>query len=132
MKLYSRLDIDRRSPNHIHIRNFHARYTATEYRLAVGKKRGMPRKMRYLRPMNDTDQRSMQILIEGYRTMSPDRKLRQVVELTQAAQKMALARIRTQYGPLDDREETIRLAALWLPRETLIKYLGWDPAEKGL
>jgi hypothetical protein len=63
--------------------------------------------------------------------MSPARKLQQVVELTQAAQKMALTRIRKQYGPMSEREETIRLAALWLPRDAMKRYLCWDPVEKG-
>jgi hypothetical protein len=81
--------------------------------------------------MNDTSQQAEEILFREYRSMSPEKKLQQVVALTKMAQKMALTRLREQYGPMSDREETIRLAALWLPRETMIKFLGWDPVEKG-
>jgi hypothetical protein len=81
--------------------------------------------------MNDTSQQAEEILFRAYRLMPPEKKLQQVVALTQMAQKMALTRLREQYGPMSDREETIRLAALWMPRETMIKYLEWDPVEKG-
>ena len=81
--------------------------------------------------MNDTSEKAEEILLREYRRMAPEAKLRQVVALTQMAQKMALTRIREQYGPMSDREETIRLAALWLPRETMMKFLQWDPLEKG-
>ncbi len=81
--------------------------------------------------MNDTSQQAQQILFREYRLMAPEAKLQQVVALTQMAQRMALTRIRQQYGEMSEREETIRLAALWLPRETMIKYLNWDPVEKG-
>jgi hypothetical protein len=81
--------------------------------------------------MNDTSQRAEQILIEGYRVMSPAQKFQQVSAMNQAVRKMALTRIRAQYHPTSEREETIRLAALWLPRDTMIKFLNWDPEEKG-
>jgi hypothetical protein len=81
--------------------------------------------------MNDTSEQAEEILLREYRQMAPEAKLRQVVALTQMAQKMALTRLREQYGPMSDREETIRLAALWLPRETMMRFLDWDPLEKG-
>ena len=81
--------------------------------------------------MNETSRQAEEILFREYRSMAPETKLQQVVALTQMARKMALTRIREQYGEMSEREETIRLAALWLPRETMIKFLNWDPAEKG-
>lgn len=81
--------------------------------------------------MNDTSRLSDQILTAGYGAMSSARKLQQVVELTQSAQTMALTRLRSQYGPMSEREETLRLAALWLPRKDMIRFLNWDPVEKG-
>lgn len=81
--------------------------------------------------MNDTTSSAEEILIEGYRSMSPERKLRQVTSLTQLAQRMALTRLRSQYGVMSENEERLRLAALWLPRETMVKLFGWDPVKKG-
>ena len=82
--------------------------------------------------MNDTSSWAEKILIEGYRSMPPAKKLQQVSALTQAARRMALTRLRETYGVMSEREEKIRLAALWLPRETMIKLFDWDPREKGL
>ena len=59
------------------------------------------------------------------------RKMRQIVALTQTVQRMALARLRKQYGKMDEQEERLRLAALWLPRETMIRLFGWDPVKRG-
>lgn len=65
---------------------------------------------------NDTSKQAEQILIEGYRSMSPARKIQQVVALTKTVQRLALTRIRHQYKTISTREEKLRLAALWLPK----------------
>lgn len=80
---------------------------------------------------NDTPPHIEEMLIEIYRQMTPAQKMRQVSQLTLAVQQMALARIKKQYGPCSDRELQLRLAALWLDRETMIKVFQWDPEEKG-
>jgi hypothetical protein len=80
---------------------------------------------------NDTSLDAENILIEGYRSMAPERKLQQVVSLTQMTQRMALSRIRAQYGEISQHEEQLRLAALWLSRETMMHFFNWDPVEKG-
>jgi hypothetical protein len=81
--------------------------------------------------ITDTSEAAEKILIEGYRNMPAHKKLEQVTALTQMVQKMALSRIRLQYGDLSERELRLRLAALWLPRETMIKLFDWDPEIKG-
>jgi len=41
-------------------------------------------------------------------------------------------RIQARYGPdLTERELRLRLAALWLDRETMIEAFGWDPEVEG-
>jgi N-glycosylase/DNA lyase len=72
-----------------------------------------------------------EILIEGYRRMSPQQKLKRVTEMTKAVQQLALARIQQQYGPCSEREQRLRLAALWLDRETMIRVFDWDPEVEG-
>jgi hypothetical protein len=79
----------------------------------------------------DTHPDIQKILIEGYRKMSPQQKLRRVNELTIAVQQLALARIRKQYTNSPEREQRLRLASLWLDRETMMKVFQWDPQEKG-
>ena len=80
---------------------------------------------------NDTSPEMEKILIEGYRSMPPEQKLRQVTALTLMVQRLALTRIREQYGTLTEKEEKLRLAALWLPREDMIRWFDWDPEIKG-
>ena len=63
--------------------------------------------------------------------MSAQQKLERVGELTKAVQQLALARIRKQYGELSDHEQQLRLAALWLDRDTMIRVFQWDPRRKG-
>jgi hypothetical protein len=81
--------------------------------------------------VNDTSPRIQNILIAGYRRMSPQQKFKRVSELTKAVQQLALARIRKQYGMLSEREQHLRLASLWLDRDTMIRVFQWDPQEEG-
>ena len=80
----------------------------------------------------DTPPDIEEMILEHYRRMMPQEKLALVIDLNRAAQAMAAARIRAQYGPdLPERELNLRLAALWLDRETMIKAFGWDPEVEG-
>ena len=81
---------------------------------------------------SDTPPEIEEILLEGYRRMAPHEKLQRVMELNEAVRQMALARIRSTYGSdLSEREERLRLAALWLDRETMIRVFDWDPEVHG-
>ena len=79
----------------------------------------------------DTSPSTQKLLIAGYRRMSPQQKLKRVSELTKAIQQLALARIHRQYGSLPEREQRLRLASLWLDRETMIRVFNWDPRQEG-
>ena len=80
----------------------------------------------------DTPPDIEEIVLEGYRRMTPAQKLQRVVELGAAAQAMATARIRDRYGSeISERDLRLRLAALQLDRQTMIKVFDWDPEEKG-
>jgi hypothetical protein len=81
--------------------------------------------------MNDTSPDIEKFLIEGYRRMPPHEKFRRIDQMTVAVQQLALARIKQQYGDIPEREQQLRLASLWLDRETMIAGFGWDPVEKG-
>lgn len=81
--------------------------------------------------MTDTHPAMQRLLIEGYRKMTPREKMRRVDDLNRAIQHMALARIKAQYGEISEREQMLRLAALWLDRELMMRVFQWDPQEKG-
>jgi len=81
--------------------------------------------------MSDTPPKIQELLIAGYRSMTAQEKLRQVSELTKTVQQLALARIRKQYGDISEHEQRLRLAALWLDRDTMIRVFNWDPKKEG-
>ena len=82
-------------------------------------------------PISDTHPSIHKMLISGYRDMSPEEKLRRVDELTKAVQQLALSRIQKQYGNVPEREQQLRLASLWLDRETMMRVFNWDPRKEG-
>ncbi len=86
-----------------------------------------------LKPLfSDTPPEVERVLIEGYRAMTPRQKLERVVALNRALEQLVRARLRAQYGEaLPEREIRLRLAALRLDREVMIKVFGWDPHEHG-
>ena len=81
--------------------------------------------------VNDTPTEIQELFIAGYRQMTPQQKARRVDELTKAVQRLALARIRKQYGEVSEREQRLRLASLWLDRETMIRLFDWDAQREG-
>jgi len=83
------------------------------------------------RTHTDTSPEAERILIEGFRAMSPREKMARVAAMNQAVTQLARARIRRQYGPISDCEMRLRLAALRLDRDTMIRVFNWDPEEKG-
>lgn len=80
----------------------------------------------------DTPAEIEEIVLERYRQMTPQEKIAIVQDLNRTAMLMALAGIRMRHGPdLPERELQLRLAALWLDRETMIKVYSWDPELEG-
>lgn len=80
---------------------------------------------------SDTDPRIHAELVVRYRQMSPQAKLEQVTQLTQAVQQLALVDLRRRYPQADERELQLRLASRWLPADWLRAHLGWDPDIEG-
>lgn len=79
----------------------------------------------------DTDPKIARMIIEGYRKMTPLQKLQRVSELNKSIQQIALARILKQYGNINEKEKRLRLASLWLDRDTMVNVFNWDPLIKG-
>jgi hypothetical protein len=83
-------------------------------------------KMKPLFP--DMPPKSEEILLERYRRMSPQEKIQIIQDLNQTLLDKAIVEIQTRYDPnLSEREAQLRLASLWLDRETMIKAYGWHP-----
>jgi TolB-like protein/class 3 adenylate cyclase len=69
--------------------------------------------------------------IEAWRAMSAAQKLAIVSQLTLAAEELARAGIRERHPKATEREIELRLGALRLDRDTMIRVFGWDPEKQG-
>jgi hypothetical protein len=80
---------------------------------------------------NDTHPAVEALILERLRDMAPAEKLRRVEQLNECVLQLAAARIREEHAGIDDRELRLRLASLWLDRETMVRAFGWDPDVRG-
>lgn len=78
-------------------------------------------------PLSDTHPAIEALIVEGYRKMTPEQKIRKVQDLNRAALQLAEAQIRKDHPGIDEHELRLRLASRWLDRATLIRVFGWDP-----
>jgi hypothetical protein len=79
----------------------------------------------------DTDPSIEARQIAAWRVMTPAEKLRIVAELVRASEELALAGIRLRHPDAGAREIELRLAALRLDRDTMVRWFGWDPEREG-
>ena len=79
----------------------------------------------------DTSPEAERVLFDLYRRLSPSERLQLVFDLQEASDDFALWGIRERHPEADEREQRLRLAALKIERELMIRALGWDPREKG-
>ena len=77
----------------------------------------------------DTSPEAEAVLIALYRKMSPEKKMRQVEELTQGVQLLALSRLQQEDPSATDEVLKLRLAALWLEPELLLAAYGRERLE---
>jgi hypothetical protein len=85
-----------------------------------------------VRPQSlDTDPAVEERQLEAWRCMTPAQKLRIVGELVRASEELALAGIKLRHPDATGRELELRLAALRLDRDTMIRWFGWDPEREG-
>ena len=81
--------------------------------------------------LDDTHPSIHRMLLDGYRRMSPVEKFRRVSELNQMVLELAAARVKQERPGIDEREVRLRVASLWLSRDSMIRAFGWDPELHG-
>lgn len=69
--------------------------------------------------------------LDAYRRMTPAERLRVACELSVACRELARAGIRSRHPGAPEAEIRLRLAALTLDRETMIRLFDWDPRQRG-
>lgn len=76
-----------------------------------------------------SDTAPVEAWLQRLRSMSAGEKIAVVFQLTQFALDMAALGVRSRYPAADDREVFLRVAALHLSREEMIRAYHWDPQE---
>jgi hypothetical protein len=84
-----------------------------------------------LKSPNDTHPTIDALLIEGFRNMTPSRKIEIVSQLTRAVQELALADVRRRHPYADARELELRVASRWIEPELMLAAFGWDVEKMG-
>jgi hypothetical protein len=84
-----------------------------------------------MRLFDDTPLEVERILVEGYRRMSPARKIARVRDLNWTLQQFALAELHARHPDDDEKTLRLRLAARKFERETMMAAFGWDPEAGG-
>lgn len=85
----------------------------------------------YRTQAEDTSNGAERILIEAWKAMPAWRKFEMVREMNAAAESIAAAGIRKRHPGVQARELRLRLAALKLDRETMMRVFDWDPDREG-
>jgi hypothetical protein len=80
---------------------------------------------------SDTDTDAERLLIDLARKTPVWEKFQQVANATEACLAFARAGIRSRYPDASEKEVKLRLAALVLDRETVMRVYGWDPEVEG-
>lgn len=76
---------------------------------------------------SDTHPAIEAMLVEADRALTPQQKMRQVLDCNATAEAMAMAGLRARHPQASERELRMRLAALRLGRPLMIAAFGWDP-----
>jgi len=80
----------------------------------------------------DTSPAAQQFMIDGYKKMSPAKKLARVFDLSDSLRLLARQRIMKKYGStISEREIRLKLASLYLDRSTMITVFDYDPETEG-
>jgi hypothetical protein len=79
----------------------------------------------------DTPAEVEAVVVERLRAMTPAARLRAALDANRMVTRLALAGIRMRHGDLDEREMRLRLLALRLDREAMVRAFGWDPEREG-
>ena len=80
---------------------------------------------------NDTAAPAERAYLRLLREAPPWRKAAMVDSLTRSCQELAAAGVRMRHPGASAREIRMRVAALWLDRETMVRAFDWDPAREG-
>jgi hypothetical protein len=81
--------------------------------------------------LSDTSADARARVIERWRSTTPEERLAEVGRMNRAALSLAQHRHDAWYPEATPEERRLRLASLWVDRDAMIRWWGWDPEERG-
>ena len=85
----------------------------------------------YRTQSRDTSREAEERQLAHWRALTPAQKARVFSEMMLATQQLARAGIESRHPGAREQEIRLRLMALRLDRETMIRFFGWDPEREG-
>ena len=82
-------------------------------------------------PVLDTPRESQRRVDEHWLRMTPRERFDEVAKLNEACIRLAHAGARLRYPTASDEEQRLRVLALQLGRNAMIRVYGWDPDLQG-
>jgi len=80
----------------------------------------------------DTPPEVEEVLVRRLSELGPRARLESALDLNRSLEALALVGIRRRHGVgLGEREERLRLFALRLDRDDMVRAFGWDPEKEG-
>jgi hypothetical protein len=80
---------------------------------------------------SDTPPKVERMMLELWRRATAVQKLARMFGMGRMINELARAEVRRRHPEASPREIDLRLASRTLPRETMIRAFGWDPALHG-
>lgn len=81
--------------------------------------------------LSDTSPEARERWLQRWRDATPEERAAEIGRWNRTVKALAQARQDAWYPDATPEERRLRLASLWLPREAMIRWWGWDPDEKG-
>ena len=80
---------------------------------------------------SDTSVEADALMFQLWRRATPAQKLRKIFSIGKMLNELVRGELQSRYPGATKREIDLRLASRNLPRETMIRAFGWDPALHG-
>ncbi len=78
---------------------------------------------------SDTDPAAMEVWVDQFRKMAPERRVQLALEHSETLFKLVELNVRETYPQASEREIFLRVAARHLSRDQMVGAYGWDPEQ---
>ncbi len=84
-----------------------------------------------MRILSDTTEDARQVLLDHWRRATPEERYEEMLRLNRTVRELAQAGQDLRHPYATPEERRLRLASLWISRDDMIRWWGWDPDLQG-